>query len=348
MKRHQVPSVGFDEEGLFLLDQRLLPREQKYLCVKSAQEAVEAIRSMVVRGAPAIGVTAAFALAQEARRFRDLPARELLAQLEEAASALRQARPTAVNLAWAVNRVMAAAQEIGTAEGAAAMAGVVEAEAQAIYAENLEMDRAIARHALELIPAGARILTHCNAGALATAGFGTAVGAIVYAHEQGRDITVWVDETRPLLQGARLTAWELGQAGVPYRLITDNMAGYFMSRGEVDLVIVGADRIARNGDVANKIGTYSLAVLAAYHRIPFYVAAPRSTLDLSLTSGKDIVIEERAQEEVLALQGMPLAPAGASARNPAFDVTPAALVTAIVTDAGVLKPPLAAALAALE
>ncbi|HHY94577.1 MAG TPA: S-methyl-5-thioribose-1-phosphate isomerase, partial [Firmicutes bacterium] len=232
MKRHQVPSVGFDEEGLFLLDQRLLPREQKYLCVKSAQEAVEAIRSMVVRGAPAIGVTAAFALAQEARRFRDLPARELLAQLEEAASALRQARPTAVNLAWAVNRVMAAAQEIGTAEGAAAMAGVVEAEAQAIYAENLEMDRAIARHALELIPAGARILTHCNAGALATAGFGTAVGAIVYAHEQGRDITVWVDETRPLLQGARLTAWELGQAGVPYRLITDNMAGYFMSRGE--------------------------------------------------------------------------------------------------------------------
>lgn len=371
-----VESVRLSEEGVVILDQRLLPGEEKYLCLTSAEEMVEAIRSLAVRGAPAIGVAAAFALAQEARRLSGLEPGELLARLGEAASALRSARPTAVNLAWAVDRVMGRiglaagsgeAFRDGTDAGAAAgagsragrrfridsslgpreMADLVREEALAIYRENLEMDMRICRHALELIPEGARILTHCNAGPLATAGYGTALGAVIYAHRQGRGVSVWVDETRPLLQGARLTAWELEQAGVAYRVISDNMAGYLMSRGEVDLVLVGADRIAANGDVANKIGTYSLAVLARHHRVPFYVAAPRSTLDLTLPSGEHILIEERDEEEVLAVLGRRVTPAGARAHNPAFDVTPAPLVSAIVTDGGVLRPPLDRALAHL-
>jgi len=344
-----VESVRLTEDAVVILDQRLLPGEEKYLRLTSAAEMVEAIRTLAVRGAPAIGVAAAFALAQEARRLSRLAPDEFLGRLRQAASALRSARPTAVNLAWAVDRVM------GRIEGSAAraslspgeMADLMREEALAIYRENREMDMRICRHALEVIPDGARILTHCNAGPLATAGYGTALGAVIHAHQQGRRVSVWVDETRPLLQGARLTAWELEKAGVPYRVITDNMAGYLMSRGEVDLVLVGADRIAANGDVANKIGTYGLAVLARYHGVPFYVAAPRSTLDLTLRSGAEIVIEEREEQEVLTVLGQRVTPAGARARNPAFDVTPASLVSAIITDEGVLRPPLDRALARL-
>lgn len=343
-----VESVRLSEEGVVILDQRLLPGEEKYLRLTSAAEMVEAIRTLAVRGAPAIGVAAAFALAHEARRLSGLGRDEFLTRLQAAASALRSARPTAVNLAWAVDRVMGRiGLAAGSGPGPREMADLAREEALAIYRENLEMDMRILSHALELIPEGARILTHCNAGPLATAGYGTAVGAIIHAHRQGRGVSVWVDETRPLLQGARLTAWELEKAGVPYRVITDNMAGYLMSRGEVDLVLVGADRIAANGDVANKIGTYSLAVLARHHGVPFYVAAPRSTLDLTLPSGEHIVIEERDEEEVLAVLGRRVTPAGARARNPAFDVTPAPLLSAIVTDGGILYPPLDRALARL-
>lgn len=343
-----VESVRLSEEGVVILDQRLLPGEEKYLRLTSAAEMVEAIRTLAVRGAPAIGVAAAFALAHETRRLSGLGRDEFLTRLQAAASALRSARPTAVNLAWAVDRVMGRiGLAAGSGPGPREMADLARQEALAIYRENLEMDMRILSHALQLIPEGARILTHCNAGPLATAGYGTALGAIIHAHRQGRGVSVWVDETRPLLQGARLTAWELEKAGVPYRVITDNMAGYLMSRGEVDLVLVGADRIAANGDVANKIGTYSLAVLARHHGVPFYVAAPRSTLDLTLPSGEHIVIEERDEEEVLAVLGRRVTPAGARARNPAFDVTPAPLVSAIVTDGGILYPPLDRALARL-
>ncbi|MEW5932714.1 MAG: S-methyl-5-thioribose-1-phosphate isomerase [Bacillota bacterium] len=343
-----VESVRLSEEGVVILDQRLLPWEEKYLRLTSAAEMVEAIRTLAVRGAPAIGVAAAFALAHEARRLSGLGRDEFLNRLQAAASALRSARPTAVNLAWAVDRVMGRiGLAAGSGPGPRELADLAREEALAIYRENLEMDMRILSHALELIPEGARILTHCNAGPLATAGYGTALGAIIHAHRQGRGVSVWVDETRPLLQGARLTAWELEKAGVPYRVITDNMAGYLMSRGEVDLVLVGADRIAANGDVANKIGTYSLAVLARHHGVPFYVAAPRSTLDLTLPSGERIVIEERDEEEVLAVLGRRVTPAGARARNPAFDVTPAPLLSAIVTDGGILYPPLDRALARL-
>ncbi|MDI7250199.1 MAG: S-methyl-5-thioribose-1-phosphate isomerase [Bacillota bacterium] len=343
--RGRTESVRLAREGVVILDQRLLPGEEKYLCLTSAAEMVEAIRNLAVRGAPAIGVAAAFALAHEARRLSGLGQEEFATRLQAAASALRSARPTAVNLAWAVDRVMGRiGLAAGSGPGPRELADLAGQEALAIYRENLEMDLRICRYALELIPPGARILTHCNAGPLATAGYGTALGAIIYAHRQGRGVTVWVDETRPLLQGARLTAWELGRAGVPYRVITDNMAGHFMSRGEVDLVLVGADRIARNGDVANKIGTYSLAVLAHHHGIAFYVAAPRSTLDLTLPSGEHIVIEERADQEVLTVLGQRSTPAEARARNPAFDVTPAALVSAIITDGGILRPPLDRAL----
>ena len=344
-----VESVRLTEDAVVILDQRLLPGEEKYLHLTSAAEMVEAIRTLAVRGAPAIGVAAAFALAQEARGLSRLEPGEFLGRLRQAASALRSARPTAVNLAWAVDRVMGRIEDsLGRAWiSPAEMADLLREEAMAIYRENREMDMRILSHALEVIPEGARILTHCNAGSLATAGYGTALGAIIHAHQQGRRVSVWVDETRPLLQGARLTAWELEKAGVSYRVIADNMAGYLMYRGEVDLVLVGADRIAANGDVANKIGTYGLAVLARHHGVPFYVAAPRSTLDLSLRSGEEIVIEERDEQEVLTVLGQRVTPAGARARNPAFDVTPASLVSAIITDQGVLRPPLDRALARL-
>jgi methylthioribose-1-phosphate isomerase len=315
-----------------LLDQRLLPDEELWLDLGSAEEVGEAIRTLAVRGAPAIGVAAAYALACEARRGAP-PQR-----LREIAARLTQARPTAVNLAWAVARM---STRIGEEPAA------VLREAHAIRDEDEAACRSIGALGAALIPDRARILTHCNAGALATAGYGTALGVVRAAFEAGKDIAVLADETRPFLQGARLTAWELHRDGIPVTLLTDGMAGWLMHRGEIACVVVGADRIAANGDVANKIGTYALAVLARHHGLPFYVAAPWSTVDLATASGEAIPIEERASEEVVTLAGRRIAPAGVSARYPAFDVTPAALVSAIVTERGVARAPYPRALAAL-
>jgi methylthioribose-1-phosphate isomerase len=319
---------------LSLIDQTRLPRETVVIECRTPEDVAEAIRSMRVRGAPAIGVAAAYGLALAALSRPD----NLVGALERAAAELRATRPTAVNLQWALDRILARARSAPSVDE------VVEL-ANAMAEEDVTVNRQIGSFGVELVPPRANVLTHCNAGALATVDYGTALGVVRAAHENGRGIHVYVDETRPFLQGARLTAWELRQLGVPMTLITDNMAGHFMSRGEVDLVIVGADRIAANGDVANKIGTYSLAVLAQAHSIPFYVAAPTSTVDLSISSGEDIPIEERSSAEVTHILGTPIAPEGIEAAHPAFDVTPARYVSAIVTERGVVRAPYAQTLA---
>lgn len=324
-------TVWWDGDAVGLIDQRLLPNQEVVLRCTTLEHVADAIRTMQVRGAPAIGCTAAYGMALVAQQHSDDP----LGHLREAKQFLDAQRPTAVNLAWATSRVLRRAEHTPTAEIAAA---VLE-EAHTIASEDLAMCYAIGRHGADLIPERGRVLTHCNAGGLATAGFGTALAPIYTAHEQGRPIHVLVDETRPFLQGARLTAWELQRAHVPLTLITDSMAGYFMRRGEVDCVIVGADRIVANGDVANKIGTYSLAVLAHAHNIPFYVAAPSSTIDPSLPNGDAIPIEQRTSAEVTTIAGVAIAPDGVAAAHPAFDVTPNHLITAIITEQGVLRPP---------
>jgi methylthioribose-1-phosphate isomerase len=324
--REPLRPVLYDEssDAVRLLDQRLLPGEETWLALPSADAVAEAIRGLAVRGAPAIGVAAAYALACEARRGASRPA------LEAAAERLILARPTAVNLAWAVRRMSGR-----FSDGASALLR----EAHAIRDEDEAACRRIGELGAALIPDKARILTHCNAGALATAGYGTALGVVRAAFEAGKGVTVFAGETRPFLQGARLTAWELQRDGIPVTLLTDGMAGWLMQRGEIACVVVGADRIAANGDVANKIGTYALAVLARHHALPFYVAAPWSTVDLATPSGAAIPIEERESDEVVILSGRRIAPAGVLARYPAFDVTPAALVTAIVTERGVAREP---------
>jgi methylthioribose-1-phosphate isomerase len=323
--------VLYDEKAdvVRILDQRLLPEREEWLALDTAEKVTGAIRSLAVRGAPAIGVAAAYALACEARRGAN-PGR-----LREVAELLVRARPTAVNLTWAVRRM---SRRLGLGPDA------VLAEAHAIRDEDEASCRRIGALGAPLLPPEASILTHCNAGALATAGYGTALGIVRAAFESGNPVRVLADETRPFLQGARLTAWELHRDGIPVTVLTDGMAGWLMSRGEVSCVIVGADRIAANGDVANKIGTYSLAVLAAHHSLPFYVAAPWSTVDLSTAEGSDIPIEERGSEEVLSIAGQRIAPEGVLARYPAFDVTPASLVTALVTERGVLRRPFGASL----
>jgi methylthioribose-1-phosphate isomerase len=334
MAREPLRPVLYDaaKDAVRVLDQRRLPAEEVWLELTSSREVAAAIADLTVRGAPAIGVAAAFALAVDARRGADPGA------LREAAERLVKARPTAVNLAWAVRRM---SRRIGLG------AEVLLAEAQAIRDEDEASCRAIGALGAPLVPPRARLLTHCNAGALATAGYGTALGVVRAAFEGGNPVSVLADETRPFLQGARLTAWELQRDGIPVTLLTDGMAGWLMARGEIDCVIVGADRIAANGDVANKIGTYSLAVLAAHHHLPFYVAAPWSTVDLATAAGSAIPIEERGGDEVVLLGGQRIAPAGVPARYPAFDVTPAELVTAIVTERGVVRRPLAEGLRAL-
>lgn len=331
-------TVWWEDGAVCLIDQRLLPREMAVARCTSLDEVVRAIRTMQVRGAPAIGCTAAFGMALVAHRSRTTSTAALLTELAEAKQALDAARPTAVNLSWATERMLDLARRRRELQPDELRQALLD-EACAIHAEDLAMCHAIGRHGAPLIPARGHVLTHCNAGGLATAGYGTALAPIRTAHERGRPVHVYVDETRPFLQGARLTAWELQQAGVPLTLITDNMAGYFMRRGEVDCVIVGADRIVANGDVANKIGTYSLAVLARAHGIPFYVAAPSSTVDFGRATGDAIPIEQRDPSEVTTLAGVPVAPEGVAAAHPAFDVTPHELVTAIITERGVVSPP---------
>ncbi|MBI3458625.1 MAG: S-methyl-5-thioribose-1-phosphate isomerase [Candidatus Rokubacteria bacterium] len=331
-------TVAWLGDRILLLDQRRLPTEEVYVECRIWEEVADAIRSLAVRGAPAIGVTAAFGVALAALASKAPQVDELIADLEIAIKGLGATRPTAVNLFWALDRMRRHALDHRALPVATVRAGLV-AEAETILEEDIAANRRLGAHGISLVPEGARILTHCNAGGLATAGYGTALGVVRAAVEAGRRPFVWVDETRPVLQGARLTAWELAKEGIPHTVIADVAAASMMARGEVDLVLVGADRIAANGDTANKVGTYGLAVLAQAHGLPFYVAAPFSTIDPSLPDGKAIPIEERDAREVQELAGQRLVPAGTSARNPAFDVTPAALITAVITERGVFRPP---------
>jgi methylthioribose-1-phosphate isomerase len=333
-----VETLRWRDGCLELLDQRLLPHTIDYRAYHDALGVAEAIRAMVVRGAPAIGCAAAYGVALEAARLAATPATDFTAGLDRALATLAASRPTAVNLAWALERMrrcLAARATLAPAEQAEALIG----EAHAVLREDLQINLRMGELGAALVPDGARILTHCNAGALATAGHGTALGVIRSAAASGKRVSVLVDETRPWLQGARLTAWELMQERIPATLIADVSAGHLMQRGEVDLVIVGADRVAANGDTANKIGTYSLSVLAHRHRIPFYVACPLSTVDPSLADGAGIPIEERGGDEITGYGGLRWAPEGVATRNPAFDVTPAELITALITERAVVQPP---------
>ncbi len=325
----EVRPVEWTGTGVAILDQRLLPGRIESNTYADCDEVARSIRNMEVRGAPAIGCAAAFGLV--------LVAEAPDPDYQAASSRMRSARPTAVNLMWAVDR-MDRARRTAREQGRDLRAALL-AEAEAIASEDEASCRAIGDHGARLVPRGAGLLTHCNAGALATYGYGTALGVVRSAAAADPGLHVYVDETRPYLQGARLTSWELVQEGIPHTLITDNAAAHFMARGEIDLVVVGADRIAANGDVANKIGTYGLAVLARYHEIPFYVAAPLSTFDPGTRDGSGIPIESRSPEEVVRVGGIRLAPEGVEAAHPAFDVTPAALVSALVTEVGILYPP---------
>ncbi len=326
---------------LEMIDQRALPLEVSYLAFNSAASVADGISRMVVRGAPAIGCAAAYGVALEALRLQHAAAAEFSAGIESGIHALARSRPTAVNLSWALERMRQAWQTF-SGSTPAQIAQMLLAEAHAISKADVDANRSIGRHGAALIGNGARILTHCNAGALATAGHGTALGVIRSAIEAGKQLSVFVDETRPFLQGARLTAWELAQDGIAVTLVVDSAAGYLMSRGEIDVVLVGADRIAANGDVANKIGTYSLAVLARRHRLPFYVAAPVSTIDMHLASGAEIPIEERGADEIRGYAGQRWASPDVAVRNPVFDVTPAELVTGLITERGAMPAPDAA------
>jgi methylthioribose-1-phosphate isomerase len=334
-------TMAWESDALLLLDQRVLPTVESMRRFTDPAGVADAIRTMVVRGAPAIGVAAAFGLvlAVRAARKKGLPWRR---SFDEAAGLLAGTRPTAVNLFWAIGRMRKAASALP--DDADAAFPLLEKEAVAIFDEDVAANRAMGAHGAKLLPAKARVLTHCNAGALATAGYGTALGVIRAAIAAGKGIHVYVDETRPFLQGARLTAWELMKDDIPCTLITDNMSATLFAAGKIDAVVVGADRIAGNGDVANKVGTYGVAVLCRVHKVPFYVAAPLSTIDPALRSGAAIPIEERDPSEVTHVMGKRVAPAGVDVYNPAFDVTPARYVTAIVTEKGVLAKPYSAAI----
>ncbi len=328
-----VVAFQWKGEKLDVLDQRLLPHVVTHIPCRTPQDVVDVIRDMAVRGAPAIGCCAAYGMALAARGVNGLA----LQSVEKAAPLMKAARPTAVNLAWAVDRMVSLAR--AQKNGSCNLFETLLQEAMKVEREDVLCNQAMGRHGAKLFKKNSVILTHCNTGALATAGYGTALGVIREAYRQKKVKKVFVDETRPYLQGARLTAWELVQENIPHELITDNMAAHFMKTEGVDGVIVGCDRVAANGDAANKIGTYGLAVLARYHGVPFYVAMPFSTLDLSIQSGKDIPIEERSSKEVVELNGVRIAPTETKARHPAFDVTPANLITAIVTELGVVRAP---------
>jgi methylthioribose-1-phosphate isomerase len=341
----RIETLRWRDGRLELIDQRLLPGRFEYVSCTSAAEVAAAISAMAVRGAPAIGCAAAFGVALEAQRAKHRAPAQFAEAMEIAIATLAESRPTAVNLFWALER-MRSVLGAQASDPRAAAVKLTEAALALLHAD-LETNRAIGRAGAVLVPDGARILTHCNTGALATAGHGTALGVVRSARDAGKRLSVIASETRPYLQGARLTAWELTQEQIPVTLITDSTAGHLMSRGKVDLVIVGADRIAANGDVANKIGTYTLAVLAERHGVPFYVAAPLSTIDISIPDGSSIPIEERGAAEVTGYAGVRWAPEGIAVVNPAFDVTPAALVSALVTEKGVVERPYAAKMCAL-
>jgi methylthioribose-1-phosphate isomerase len=336
-----IKTIEWTNEGISMLDQRLLPSEEKYLMLRSYDEVAEAIKKMVVRGAPAIGVSAAMGLALGASQSVGMSVADLEDDFDYMCKIMSETRPTAVNLFWAIERMRERfrREKALTKETEKIKASLIE-EAQAIFREDIEANRALGRFGAELLSDGDTVLTHCNAGALATAGdYGTALGVIRGAIDAGKRIAVIADETRPFLQGLRLTAWELAKDNIPVTVITDNMAGHVMKSGKVNAVVVGADRIAANGDAANKIGTYMVAVLAREHKIPFYVAAPISTLDLSLKTGQEIPIEERDGREITHIGTTQLGPEGLKVHNPAFDVTPHELIAAIITDKGVARTP---------
>jgi methylthioribose-1-phosphate isomerase len=343
-----LPTIEWRDEGIVMIDQRKLPSAEVYVTCRTAPEVAKAIKTMVIRGAPAIGVAAAMGIALGMRKSKATGTKQFATDFQKTCDLLAATRPTAVNLFWAIERMK-------RAFAAAAQAGCsvdeirqrLDAEARAIHDEDVASCRTMGAHGATLVPQTANILTHCNAGALATAGYGTALGVIRAAVAQGKKVAVLADETRPFLQGARLTAWELVKDGIDTTVITDNMAASMMQLGHVDLVVVGADRIAANGDVANKVGTYGVAVLAKEHGIPFYVAAPISSADLGTPDGAHIPIEERSEKEVTHVGSARLTPGGARIRNPAFDVTPARFVTAIVTERGIARPPYDKSLAEL-
>jgi methylthioribose-1-phosphate isomerase len=335
-----IKTVEWTGEGVRMLDQRLLPTEEKYLMLRSYDEVAEAITKMVVRGAPAIGVSAAMGIALGANQSVGTSVADLEDDLNYIFEVMGRTRPTAVNLFWAIERMRNTFEHAKSSKDVEEVKKIMTAEAVKIYDEDIAANRALGQNGAELIPDGATVLTHCNAGALATAGdYGTALGVIRGARDAGKRVAVIADETRPFLQGLRLTAWELAKDDIPVTVITDNMAGHVMKSGKVDAVVVGADRIAANGDTANKIGTYMVAVLAREHGIPFYVAAPMSTLDLSLATGDMIPIEERDRTEVTHIKNHQLAPDGINVHNPAFDVTPNQLIAAIITDRGIARAP---------
>ncbi|MDQ3649520.1 MAG: S-methyl-5-thioribose-1-phosphate isomerase [Acidobacteriota bacterium] len=336
-----IKTVEWTDEGVRMIDQRLLPTEEKYLMLRSCDEVAEAIKAMAVRGAPAIGVAAAMGIALGTRQAVGTSAVDLEDDFNFMCETMSRTRPTAVNLFWAIERMRDAFRRARatTSDTEEIKLHLIE-EARAIHREDIASNRALGHFGSELIPDGATVLTHCNAGALATAGdYGTALGVIRAARDAGKRVAVLADETRPFLQGSRLTAWELEKDNIPVTVITDNMAGHVMKQGQVDVVVVGADRIAANGDTANKIGTYMVAVLARQHDIPFYVAAPVSTVDLDIPSGEQIPIEERDAREVTHIRDQRLSPEGVAVQNPAFDVTPNEFIAAIITDRGVARAP---------
>ncbi len=352
-----IQAIRWEGDALALLDQRRLPREEVWIRCETVEAVAQAIRDMVVRGAPAIGVTAAFGIALGARAFagdatdgaQGTGATDRLAldrRLEALHALLAATRPTAVNLFWALERMRRAAA-LPPSAGAGQVVAALEAAARALFDEDVAVCRAIGRHGLEVVPQDAGILTHCNTGSLATAGYGTALGVVRAAREAGRSVHVYADETRPFLQGARLTAWECVKEGIPVTLLCDGAAPSLMRRGKIALAVVGADRIAANGDTANKIGTYGVAIAARAHGIPFYVAAPTSTVDLATKDGEAIPIEQRDPREVTHVAGQPIAPDGVGVENPSFDVTPADLIAGIVTERGIARPPFPASLARL-
>jgi methylthioribose-1-phosphate isomerase len=342
----EVRPVYFEGGVCYLIDQKILPHEFKVVAATTTEQVFAFIRDMTVRGAPAIGAAAAFGLAIAARASKAATAPALAEELVAAKAYLDSSRPTAVNLMWATNRIVDIAKAYSTVPGltAARLAEAVEQEAQALAELDVETNRSLAVHGTQVVPDGANILTHCNTGAIATIDIGTALGVIYECHRRKKGIHVWVDETRPRLQGSKLTAWELMKGGVPMHLIADNAAGHLMQRGKVDLFIFGADRVAANGDVANKVGTYKNCVVGRENGVPTYACVPTSTIDLTIPDGMQIHIEERSAEEVTHIEGVAVAPANCPVFNPAFDVTPAKYITAIITEEGVCYPPFAVSL----